>query len=170
MIEFEIGEIDMGTENGKADEEIKGSSEDKNITQNPLVRKIGIYGAVLLVVFLIGFVPMWITARQRSYDLAETQRQLKVAQLQNVLALAVIDARRGEYEPARKSASDFFTSLRSELELENNSALSQAERDSVKPLLLQRDEIITLLSRSDAASSDRLSNFYISYRKAFGAS
>ncbi|MBK6751713.1 MAG: hypothetical protein IPG67_17425 [Acidobacteria bacterium] len=116
---------------------------------------------------MIGFVPMWLTARSRANDLAAVQVQLKAAKLQNLLASSVINARRGEYEPARKSASDFFTSLRSELELENNSALSQAQRDSVKPLLSQRDEIITLLSRSDPASADRLSDFYVLYRKVF---
>ncbi|MBK7935170.1 MAG: hypothetical protein IPK01_17200 [Acidobacteria bacterium] len=144
----------------------KGSAEN-NIWQNPLLRKVAIYGTVLLAVFLIGFVPMWLTARSRANDLAAVQVQLKAAKLQNLLASSVINARRGEYEPARKSASDFFTSLRSELELENNSALSQAQRDSVKPLLSQRDEIITLLSRSDPASADRLSDFYVLYRKVF---
>lgn len=109
---------------------------------------------------------MWTTARQRAHELAEMQRQLKVSELQNLLALAVIDAGRAEYEPARTSVSDFFRSIRSELDNENNSALSQAQRDNIKTLMSQRDEIITLLSRGEAASSDRLSNFYFLYRKA----
>jgi hypothetical protein len=136
------------------------------IWQNPLIRKIAKYTTVLLVVFLLGFVPMWLMARQRANDLAETQRHLKVSQLQNTLASAVIDARRGEYEPARQLASDFFTSLQTEMELEDDSALSQPQRDSIRPLFATRDEIITLLSRSDPASVEHLSNFYVSYREA----
>ena len=140
------------------------------IRQNLFIRKIAIYAAVLFAVFLLGFVPMWLTARERAYDLAETQRQLKVAQMQNTLASVVIDARRAEYEPARQSASDFFTNLRAEMERDNDSVLTQEQRESIRPLFTQRDEIITLLSRSDPASSDRLSNFYVSYRKAIGGS
>lgn len=138
--------------------------------QNPLIGKIAIYAAVLLVVFMLGFVPMWLTARERANNLAETQRQLKVAQIQNLLASAVIDARRAEYEPARQSASDFFTNLRAEIERESNSVLTQAQRENINPLFAQRDEIITLLSRNDPASADQLSNFYVSYLKAIGGS
>lgn len=149
----------------KTDE--KSQNPDK---QNPLIGKTAIYAAVLLVVFMLGFVPMWLTARERANNLAETQRQLKVAQIQNLLASAVIDARGAEYESARQSASDFFTKLRAEIERESNSALTQAQRENINPLFAQRDEIITLLSRSDPASADRLSNFYDSYRKAIGGS
>lgn len=138
--------------------------------QNPLIGKTAIYAAVLLVVFMLGFVPMWLTARERANNLAETQRQLKVAQMQNLLASAVIDARRAEYEPARQSASDFFTNLRAEIERESNSVLTQAQRENINPLFAQRDEIITLLSRNDPASADQLSNFYVSYLKAIGGS
>jgi hypothetical protein len=38
----------------------------------------------------------------------------------------------------------------------------------VQPLLAGRDEIITLLARSDPASADRLSELYVAYRKAVG--
>jgi hypothetical protein len=96
---------------------------------------------------------------------AEAEQQLKPARRQNTLASAVIDARRGDYEPARQAASDFFTSLRAETERGNESALSQAQRDGVQALFKQRDEIITLLARGDPAAADRLSDLYVSYRK-----
>lgn len=140
----------------------------KTFWQNPQVGKVIIYAAVLIVVFLLGFIPMWMTARERGARLAETQQELKLAQLQNTIASTVIDARRGEYEPARQSASKFFTTLRAEVESENESVLTPAQREGIRPLLTQRDEIITLLSRSDPASADRLLNFYVSYREAIG--
>ncbi len=138
--------------------------------QNPLIKKTAIYGAVLLVVFALGFVPMWLTARERSANLADAQRQIRSAEIQNTLASSVIDARRGEYEPARQSASDFFTNLQGETERETDSVLTDAQRESVKPLFTQRDEIITLLSRSDPASAERLSDIYVLYRNAMGGS
>lgn len=142
----------------------------KAIWRNPLFRKVVIYAAVLLVVFLLGFIPMWLTARERARTLADAQRQLKLARMQNMLASAVIDARRAEYEPARQSASEFFTTLRSEMERADNSVLTQAQIESVRPLLAQRDELITLLARSDPASADRLSALYVSYRKTINSS
>jgi hypothetical protein len=41
-----------------------------------------------------------------------------------------------------------------------------AQRERVRPLLTRRDEIITLLARSDPAAADRLSDLYVSYRQA----
>jgi len=56
--------------------------------------------------------------------------------------------------------------LRAEMDLGTNSALTQAQRDRVTQLFAQRDEIITLLARSDPVSADRLSDLYVSYRRA----
>jgi hypothetical protein len=134
--------------------------------QNSRLMRVGIYVCVLLVVFLLGLIPMWLTARESASQLAEARRELKLLQIQNTLASAAIDARRAEYEPARQAASDFFVTLRAEMDLGTNSALTQAQRDRVTQLFAQRDEIITLLARSDPVSADRLSDLYASYRRA----
>ena len=131
----------------------------------PLLRRIVIYAGVVLVVFLLGFVPMWLKARQCANSLAGAERQLNLAQLQNTLATAVIDARRGDYEPARQAASQFFNSLSAEIDKGDASGFTQAQRAAVQSLFAGRDEIITLLARSDPASADRLSDLYVSYRK-----
>jgi hypothetical protein len=130
-----------------------------------LMRRVSIYAAVLLIVFLLGFIPMWLKARQSAGRLSEAEHQLSLARMQNNLASTVIDARRGDYEPARQTASQFFTSLREETDKGEASVLTQAQREGMKPLFNQRDEIITLLARSDPASADRLSDLYVSYRK-----
>ena len=137
----------------------------KSIKSTPLIRRVSIYAAVLLTVFLLGFIPMWLKARQSASSLAEAEHQLSLARMQNNLAAAVIDARRGDYEPARQTASQFFTSLGEEADKGDASVLTQAQREGVKPLFTRRDEIITLLARSDPASADRLSDLYVSYRK-----
>ena len=133
-----------------------------------MFQRIGIYAAVLLAGLLIGFVPMWVKARQCAGSLAETGRHLWLARMQSGLASAAIDARRGDYEPARQAASEFYTSLRAEADKGEASALTPAQRGGVQPLFAQRDEIITLLARSDPASADRLSDLYASYRKIMG--
>ena len=131
-------------------------------------RRILIYAAVLLIVFLIGFVPMWLKARGYAGELAIARRELNLGRLQNTLASATIDARRGEYEPARQAASDFFTLLRTEADKSADSAFADSQKQNLQPLFAGRDEIITLLARSDPASADRLSILYASYRKVMG--
>jgi len=135
-------------------------------TRRPLMQRIMIYAGVLLIVFLLGFVPMWLKARSATNSLAETEHQLILAKMQNNIASAVIDARRGEYEPARQAASQFFTSLRAELDKADASNFTQAQRQGIQPLLAGRDEIITLLARSDPACADRLTDLYVAFRKS----
>src|ERR1051325_3662584 len=119
------------------------SDEDvqtKPVRSTPLMQRFIIYAGVLIVVFLLGLVPMWLKARQCSSSLAETERQLSLVRMQGSLASAVIDARRGDYEPARQAASQFFTSLNAEIDKGDASAYTQAQRDGIRPLLTGRDD------------------------------
>ena len=142
--------------------------EPGTVKPTPVRRRYIIYAGVLLAVFLLGLVPMWLQARASAGRLAEVERRLALVEMQNDLASASIDARRGDYEPARQSASHFFTSLRAEVDRGDTSVFTQAQRAGVQPLFEGRDEIITLLARSDPASADRLSDLYVAYRKAVG--
>lgn len=143
-------------------------SEDKQpqaVKPPFLISRVGIPAAVILAAFLIGFIPMWLKAREGASKLAGIERELQMAGLQNTLATAVIDARRGDYEQARQAASHFFASLRTESDLGSNSVLTQTQRDGVHSLLTGRDDLITLLARGDPAAADRLSDLYVSYRE-----
>lgn len=132
---------------------------------NPLKQRFIIYAGVLLVVFLLGFIPMWLKARTATRSLVETERQLTLVRMQSNLASAVIDARRGDYEPARQAASQFFTSLRAEIDKGDSSSFTKGQREGMQTLFVGRDEVITLLARSDPASADRLSALFVAYRK-----
>ena len=129
-------------------------------------KRVGIYAGVAVVVFLLGLVPMWLKARDYASQRDSAQRELRLSRLENSLSGAAIDARRAEYEPARQTASDFFTGLRTQIDKENEADLTAAQRESVRPLLAQRDEVITLLARSDPAAADRLSDIYVAFRGA----
>ena len=142
--------------------------QPETVKSTPFMRRFLIYGGVLLVVFLLGLVPMWLKARQSAASLAAAEHQLSLVRVQHDLASAAIDARRGEYEPARQAASQFFTSVRAEIDEGDASDLTPAQRQRVTPLLAERDELITLLARSDPAAADRLSELYVKYRAAMG--
>src|SRR5919206_418475 len=87
-------------------------SRGNSIWQNERIRRLVLYAAVLLVAFLLGLVPMWMTARERARERDTAQAALRISTLQNTLASAAIDSRQGRYEPARQAASEFFTNLR----------------------------------------------------------
>ncbi|MDX6611877.1 MAG: hypothetical protein QOD75_1063 [Blastocatellia bacterium] len=131
----------------------------------PAMQRFIIYTGVVLIIFLLGFIPMWLKARAATSSLGEREHQLMLVRMQSNLASAVIDARRGDYEPARQGASEFFTSLRAEIDKGDSSNFTPAQRQAMAPLFAGRDEIITLLARSDPASADRLSDLYVSYRR-----
>ena len=144
-------------------------NERRNVAvQVPLGKRLLIYLLLLVIGFLLGFVPMWLTARQRSKELETTRTELRRSQMQGALSGAALDARRGDYEPARKAMSDFFSALSGEVDRGEDSSLNQTQQEAVRPLLVQRDEIITLLARSDPAAADRLANLEATYRKATG--
>jgi hypothetical protein len=76
--------------------------QSKSVKTTPLMRRVIIYAALLLVVFLLGFGPMWLKSRECSRNLSEAERQ---------------------------AASSFFTSLQAETNKGDDSALSQAQRE-----------------------------------------
>jgi hypothetical protein len=139
--------------------------QHKPVKSSSWLQRYLIYAAVLLIVFLLGFVPMWLKARTATNSLADAQHQLALAKMQNDLASAAMDARRGDYEPARQALSRFFTSLRADMDQGVNSSYTEAQRNSLQSMLAGRDELITLLARSDPASADRLADIYLGYRK-----
>ena len=137
----------------------------KPVKTTSSMRRVITYAALLLVAFLFGFVPMWLKSRECSGSLSQAEHQVSISRIENGLASAALDARRGAYEPARQAASNYFTSLRAEMDKGNDSAFSQAQREGLQPAFAGRDEIITLLARSEPASADRLSDLYATYRK-----
>jgi hypothetical protein len=107
---------------------------------------------------------MWLKASRAIEQRDAAQRGVRLAQLQNTLAAAMIDVQRGQYEPARQLTSDFYTDLRRQLDL-SGVLFSPSQRDGLRSLLAERDELITVLARSDPAATDRLFAVYSTYHK-----
>lgn len=139
------------------------TEEDKKKTE--FWQRLAIYGGVLIFVFLLGLVPAWLSERETARQREAAQANLRISQLQNRLATAAINARSGEYEPARVAASDFFTDLRAEVDREE-SAFNTRQLEAVKPILNERDELITLLARYDQAAVGRFMDLYLKYSQA----
>ena len=126
--------------------------------------RVPIYAAILLLVFLLGFIPTCFVARRRGLERDTAQAALRISNLQNSLSNAIVDARAGNYEPARQGTSDFFSNLAAELE--RDSIFNAAQETQLRSLLQERDDAITSLARSDPSSADRLTKLYNQYREA----
>ncbi len=124
--------------------------------------------AVLLAAFLTGFTPMWIKSIRLNAQLNRAEVALRLESLQLTLATAALDARRGDYEPARQGMASFFNLLSAELDRITGSALPASSRADVQPLLAQRDDLITLLARGDPASAERLARASAAFKSALG--
>lgn len=136
---------------------------------DPRTKRIAIFAGIVVVAFLLGLIPMGLKAWSRANERDAAQRQLRLSNLQLTLASAAISARKGDYEPARQAASEFFTALHNQLEPTSGASdLTSQQRDALKPLMNDRDNLITLLARGDPASADRLSDLYTAYQKAMG--
>jgi hypothetical protein len=76
--------------------------QPKPVKTTSLIRRVTLYGVLLLVAFLLGFIPMWWKSREYSGSLSEAEHQLSQARLQNALASAVIDARGDLNQPIQQ--------------------------------------------------------------------
>ena len=140
---------------------------ERSPEKNQWAQRLAICATVALAAFLLGFLPMWLSARTRASERDAAQQALRLAEIENALGAAAIRARRGDYEPAREAASSFYTNLQAELD-RPDSGVAVPAHDALRALLAERDELITLLARSDAAAAERLANSYVAYRQAAG--
>ena len=67
--------------------------ESQPVKATHFMRSVVIEAVLLLVVFLLGFVPMWLKSRESASRLSEAERHLNLARVQNALASAAIDTR-----------------------------------------------------------------------------
>lgn len=126
--------------------------------------RLPVYAGVLLLVFLLGFIPTCFVARRRGLERDTAQKALRISNLQVSLGNAIADSRAGNYEIARQTTSDFFSTLATEVE--QHSTFDSAQETPLRSLLQERDDTITSLARSDPNSADRLMRLYNQYREA----
>ncbi len=147
------------------------SENDINVKEktasSPLIRW-SIFAAIVIIAFLVGIIPMMMQKWAVQTELAATQTQLRKAEMKNLLTSSIVEANRGEYEPARQNMTDFFQKLRAEDEKADEGFLTQDQRGKIKPIFDSSYAVITMLAQRDQASVERLTNVYSTYQQAMG--
>src|SRR5919112_1745799 len=90
-------------------------------------KRVALYATISLGFFLLGFVPMWFKTTGAVEQRDAAQRAVRLAQLHNTLATAVIDVQRGQFEPARQLTSDFYTNLRRQVYSDTGSLFTSSQ-------------------------------------------
>ncbi len=127
---------------------------------------IGLVIGGFVLAFLIGFIPAWMRSRSLESDLREvrveqeqTRFELEMARLQGRLGAALAESNRSNYERARQLMTGFFSELQQNIGRVQDAAV----RQELQTILNQRDEIITMLSRAEPESTQRLMLLYTRY-------
>ncbi len=149
-----------GPVNSAANSTRDDGAPTRRATSAARVPRLVWYTLALLAAFALGALWQYAGARRGGAALGETQSALAEARLEATLAGAVIEAQGGNYERGRLLASEFFTGLQRHL------AAMRPEATALRPLYAQRDNVITVLSRSDPASAGLLSRALADFQAA----
>ena len=135
------------------------------MTDRPRLQQLKAYGVWFLAGLLIGLLTVGIRLYQAQRAGDVLQQQLQATQLEMHLASAALMARHGDYTAARDAASQFFSAARQALD--DPATLSAPQRNHLQGVLMERDALISLLSRGDPAGAERSTAMYVAHRAAF---
>jgi hypothetical protein len=107
---------------------------------------------ILVLVFLLGFVPQYLEKRQMQRELAISVEKLKLSELRDLAGLMLLEGLRQNYGVARDYSSQYFDKLRETSEGVDNATLKR----SLQELLNNRDTVTAALSKADPASASQL--------------
>ncbi len=108
--------------------------------------------ALLVVAFLLGFVPQYLNNARASVDLqardqqiVQLQRQATLSRLRDLASLLYLETTRKNYGIASQRASALFDLIRATI----NDGPDAALKDGLATTLAQRDEIVSKLAKPD---------------------
>jgi hypothetical protein len=133
----------------------------QGITWN-LLKKLAVGAGVLIIVFLLGYVPSSISSRSTQQQNAELEHKLRVADLGNQLAMASYEANRNNYANATEFSSRFFNGLPEII----TDSKDQALRQKLQAMLLHKDEITSNPAQVDPTVKEKLAQMYAEYFQA----
>jgi hypothetical protein len=129
-------------------------------SRSPLnVKKLGAGAGILIAVFLLGYVPSCVTARNIQEKNARIEYKLKMADLHGKIGMASYEANRNNYASAAQFSTEFFNGLQETINTANDVSL----RQKLAALLARRDELTTNLAQADPVVKEKLAGMYADF-------
>lgn len=107
-------------------------------------RRIEIWAAVVIVVFLAGFLPQFLRARSLDRQLAEARQKERLCDVRDLLGAVFLQTTLKNYGVASDGVSRFFNQARAVA----NDTESPEVRSTLEKLLSRRDEVTAKMARA----------------------
>jgi hypothetical protein len=127
-----------------------------------MTNKIIVVVLVLVVVFLLGFVPQYVKASRLEAELRQSREAYAGADLRDLIGLAYLQSNQKNFGLAASTIGLFFNRVR---EVANGSQ-DAGRRKVFEDLLAARDRITAELAKGDAAVIGDLQDLFIKTRAA----
>lgn len=114
--------------------------------------------AVVVAVFLIGFLPQYFKVNRLENELRQMREAVAGAELRDLAGLAYLQASQKNYGLAGETASRFF----------NRAREAAAGKKAIEELSASRDKITAALAKGDAAAIGDLQDLVLWTRAATG--
>jgi hypothetical protein len=112
--------------------------------------------AVVVAVFLLGFLPQYMKANRLDGELRASRQQLEGAELRDLVALAYLQASQKNFGLASETTSRFF----------NRAREVAAGRKPIEDLMAPRDKVTAALAKGDPAAINDLQDLFLKTRQA----
>lgn len=127
-----------------------------------LMKKLAIALGILIIAFLIGYVPSMISSRATEQQNVELEHKIKAAELGSQLAMASYEANRNNYANAAQFSSRFFDGVGGIIGETKDQALKQ----KLQGMLARRDEVTANIAQADPSVKEKLAQMVAEYFEA----
>jgi hypothetical protein len=124
-----------------------------------LPKKLAMAAVLLIIGFLLGYVPSSISSHTTQQQNAELERRVRAAELGSQLAMAWYEANRNNYANATQFSGRFFSGLPEIIADIKDQVLKQ----NLEAMLARRDEITSYMAQVDQTVKDKLAEIYAEY-------
>jgi hypothetical protein len=128
----------------------------------PVPQKIAAGAGVVIVAFLLGYVPSCVGERNAEQQKAQLEYKVRLGDLRDKLGMASYEVNRNNYASAAQFSGEFFDGLLSLL----SDTRDEAFRQKLSQISVRRDEITTNLAQADPVVKEKLAQIYAAFFQA----
>ena len=123
------------------------------------VKKLAVVAGALIAVFLLGYIPSRMSARNAQDQIIRLHDDLRLADLRGELGMASYEANQNNYANAAQHSTAFFNGLREAI----TNASDQTLKQNLEGMLARRDEITANLAEANPAAKEKLAQAYAEF-------